>query len=119
MSENMFAAAEDIPQLIHQLVGAGSTCWIGGTGDSEFWTAQAMKVAQDAITRLNELGCRSVLMTDSLRDRVLRALFAAGVEVSHIGRVADTLIATLPELQPCPFCHLTHNECDCLRNTNA
>lgn len=58
MSENMFAAAEDIPQLIHQLVGAGSTCWIGGTGDSEFWTAQAMKVTQDAITRLNELGCR-------------------------------------------------------------
>ena len=54
----MFADAEDISQLIHQLVGAGSTCWIGGTGDREFWTAQAMKVAQDAITRLNELGCR-------------------------------------------------------------
>ena len=58
MSENMFAAAEDIPQLIHQLVGAGSTCWIGGTGDSEFWTAQARKVAEQAITRLNELGCQ-------------------------------------------------------------
>ena len=58
MSENMFAAAEDIPQLIHQLVGAGSTWWIGGTGDSEFWTAQARKVAEQAITRLNELGCQ-------------------------------------------------------------
>ena len=58
MSENMFAAAEDIPQLIHQLVGAGSTCWIGGTGDNEFWTAQARKVAEQAITRLNELGCQ-------------------------------------------------------------
>ena len=58
MSENMFAAAEDIPQLIHQLVGAGSTCWIGGTGDSEFWTAEARRVASHAIARLTELGCR-------------------------------------------------------------
>ena len=58
MSENMFAAAEDIPQLIHQLVGAGSTCWIGGTGDSEFWTDEARRVASHAITRLNELGCQ-------------------------------------------------------------
>lgn len=57
-------------------------------------------------------------LRDHLRNRLLRALFAAGVEVSHIGRVADTLIAVLPELQPCPFCHLPHNQCDCLRSTD-
>lgn len=33
-------------------------------------------------------------------------------------RVADVLICQLPELQPCPFCGLSHNRCDCLRTTN-
>jgi hypothetical protein len=28
---------------------------------------------------------------------------------------ADALILELPELQPCPFCGLSHYECDCLR----
>ena len=28
---------------------------------------------------------------------------------------ADAVIEALPELQPCPFCQLTHNRCDCLR----
>lgn len=71
MSENRFAEAEDIPQLIHQLVGAASTCWIGGTGDREFWTAEARKVAGEAITRLNELGrcgCVPVFPKDVAND---------------------------------------------------
>lgn len=58
MSENIFDECDDIPTLIHQLVGAASTCWIGGTGDREFWTAEARRVASQALTRLNELGCR-------------------------------------------------------------
>lgn len=33
-------------------------------------------------------------------------------------RIADVLISELPELQPCPFCGLSHNRCDCLRTTD-
>ena len=63
-----FAEAEDVPQLIHQLVGAASTCWIGGTGDREFWTSEARKVASEAITRLNELGCGCVPVFPKAKD---------------------------------------------------
>ena len=57
MSDNLFSDVEDIPQLIHQLVGLSSACWVGGT-TGEFDTTSALKAAADALTRLNELGCR-------------------------------------------------------------
>lgn len=57
MSENLFANVDDIPQLIHELVGLSSTCWVGGT-TGEFDTTLALKAASHALTRLNELGCR-------------------------------------------------------------
>ena len=58
MSDNIFDECEDIPTLIHQLVGLSSMCWQGGTGDSVFDTTLATKAASHALTRLNELGCR-------------------------------------------------------------
>lgn len=51
-----FDDAENVTELIHQLVGAGSTCWVGGTGDAEFDTTQALEVADAGINRLIELG---------------------------------------------------------------
>lgn len=75
-------------------------------------------------------------MTDNLRDRIAAVLVAHpdlisgkchGIEnpdeqFSHqdqwAAHVADVLIRELPELQPCPFCHLSHNRCDCLRTAN-
>lgn len=118
MSENRFAEAEDIPQLIYQLVGAASTCWIGGTGDKEFWTAEARKVAGEAITRLNELGCGCVpvfpkasQVPDSLRTRIAEVLGShrelpgvanprcrcgwMGTHKGHEGHQADAVIAEL------------------------
>jgi hypothetical protein len=60
MSDNIFSACEDIPTLIHQLVGVSSTCWQGGTGDAVFDTALATKTASHALTRLHELAHRYV-----------------------------------------------------------
>ena len=57
MSDNLFKECDDIHQLIHQLVGLSSVCWVGGT-TGEFDTTQALKAASHALTRLNELGCR-------------------------------------------------------------
>ena len=57
MSDNLFKECDDIHQLIHQLVGLSSLCWVGGT-TGEFDTTQALKAASHALTRLNELGCR-------------------------------------------------------------
>ena len=61
---------------------------------------------------------------DTLRTRIRD--IAHGVLVKPFGHaptaarfcadeIADTLILELPELQPCPFCGLSHYECDCLR----
>jgi hypothetical protein len=58
MSDNIFDECDDIPTLIHQLVGLSSMCWQGGTGDAVFDTVLAEKAASHALTRLNELGCR-------------------------------------------------------------
>ena len=57
MSDNIFDECDDIPTLIHQLVGLSSVCWKGGTGESVFDDALAAKAASHALTRLNELGC--------------------------------------------------------------
>jgi hypothetical protein len=53
---NMFQECESVTELIYQLVGAGSTCWVDGLGDNEFDTDAAKTAADDAINRLIELG---------------------------------------------------------------
>ena len=54
--QNRFKDADNVSELIRQLVGAGSTCWVGGTGDAVFDATEAQAVAEDAIDRLIELG---------------------------------------------------------------
>jgi hypothetical protein len=51
-----FDDAENVTELVHLIVGAGSMCWVGGTGAAEFDTEQALAVADDGINRLIELG---------------------------------------------------------------
>jgi hypothetical protein len=53
---NRFADAENVTELMYQVVGAGSTCWVGGTGSIVFDSTQAKEVADDGIARLVELG---------------------------------------------------------------
>ena len=55
MSDNLFADTDNIRQLIHQIVGLSSTCWVGGTGGLTFDSTLALKVADHALTRLAEL----------------------------------------------------------------
>lgn len=52
---NLFHDAEDIPALIYQLVGAGSTCWENLSGTGVFQDEKAKKFAEDALIRLEEL----------------------------------------------------------------
>ena len=72
-------------------------------------------------------------MTNTLRTRIAAVLCAHpdlisgkchGIEEPELqfdhqdkwaDHVADVLISELPELQPCPFCGLSHNKCGCLR----
>jgi hypothetical protein len=54
MSTN-FHDAENVTELIYQLVGAGSMCWVGGTGAAVFDDANAKAVADAGIDRLIEL----------------------------------------------------------------
>lgn len=51
-----FSETDNVTELIYQLVGAASTCWVGGTGDHQFDSTQAVVVADAAIERLIELG---------------------------------------------------------------
>jgi hypothetical protein len=67
LSENLFADAEDIPQVIHQLVGLSSVCW-DSPPTGVFDTAQAAKAAIHALNRLNELGCGVDEIRPALRD---------------------------------------------------
>jgi len=53
---NRFDDAENVTELIYQLVGAGSTCWHGGTGSAVFNDGEAARVAEDGIDRLIALG---------------------------------------------------------------
>lgn len=53
---NRFADAENVTELIYQLVGAGSGCWHGGTGQAVFDDGEAARVAEAGIDRLIELG---------------------------------------------------------------
>jgi hypothetical protein len=55
-SRNMFRGCENVTELVYQLVGAASTCWVDGTGDRVFDDADAKDVAEDGIARLIELG---------------------------------------------------------------
>lgn len=54
-----FSDAENITELVYQIVGAGSACWVGGTGQAEFDTTHAQAVAEAGIDRLIELGWAS------------------------------------------------------------
>ena len=56
MGVSRFADCENVTELIYQVVGAGSTCWVGGTGVIVFDSTQAKEVADDSIERLVELG---------------------------------------------------------------
>jgi hypothetical protein len=51
-----FSNAENVTELIYQLVGAGSMCWHGGTGSAVFDDQSARQIAQAGIDRLIELG---------------------------------------------------------------
>jgi hypothetical protein len=52
---NRFEQAKNVNELMYRLVGAASTCWVDGVLD----TARAIKVADDGINRLVELGWHS------------------------------------------------------------
>lgn len=54
-----FSQADNVTELIYQLAGAASTCWVGGTGDRLFDSVGAVEVADAAIERLIELGWAS------------------------------------------------------------
>lgn len=53
---NRFHDADTVTELLGMLVGAGSTCWIGGTGHLEFDSTEASKVVDEGVDRLIELG---------------------------------------------------------------
>lgn len=55
MAKNHFQNCSTIEQVIAQAVGAGSTCWVGGTGDAQFDSAKAVMVSDDAIERVMQI----------------------------------------------------------------
>lgn len=55
MAENMFADVGDTRQLIYQLVGLSSVCWVDKPPTGVFDSMLACKAAEDALNRLNEL----------------------------------------------------------------
>lgn len=54
-TSNRFARAETEDEVLGQMVGAGSTCWVGGTGDAEFDSTQAVQVIEHGAARLKEI----------------------------------------------------------------
>lgn len=52
---NTFHDANSLTELIFQLAGATSMCWVGGTGSLEFDSARARELSDAAIERLIEL----------------------------------------------------------------
>lgn len=53
---NRFQDAENVTQLVGQLIGAGSMCWVGGTGSASFDTDEAQRLTDEGVERLVELG---------------------------------------------------------------
>lgn len=53
---NRFEDAEDVTELIHQVIGAGSMCWENLSGAGVFDSTEAAKIGSDAVARLSELG---------------------------------------------------------------
>lgn len=53
---NRFREAENITELIYQMVGAASVCWVGGPGDKVFDDTAARETAEAGLARLAELG---------------------------------------------------------------
>lgn len=53
---NRFADVPTIAQVVGQAVGAGSTCWVGGTGDAQFDSNEALVIVSEATERIQQLG---------------------------------------------------------------
>lgn len=62
----MFDNVNDARELITQAVGAGSACWVGGTGSAEFDTTQAIAVADAAFQRLQAILAGLLAPTESV-----------------------------------------------------
>lgn len=58
---NRFAQATTLAEVVGQAVGAGSVCWVGGTGALEFDSTAATKVVEDALARIADLLLESSL----------------------------------------------------------
>lgn len=67
---NRFADAQDITAVVFQAIGAGSTCWVGGTGDLEFDSIEAKICGDHAVARINEI----------IHRRMVKALQSAWTE---------------------------------------
>lgn len=52
---NIFADAESVDELLSLMVGVGSVCWIGGTGDLKFDADLAVSVVAHGRARLEQL----------------------------------------------------------------
>ena len=52
---NIFADANSVDELLSLMVGAGSVCWVGGTGDLVFDSEMAIGVVAHGMARLEEL----------------------------------------------------------------
>jgi hypothetical protein len=53
--KNRFAEADSVQEVIGQAIGAGSTCWVGGTGAAEFDSDQAVQISAEATERIKTL----------------------------------------------------------------
>lgn len=52
---NRFSRASTVEELIGQAIGAGSVCWVGGTGPLEFDSREASQIVKETLARLAEL----------------------------------------------------------------
>lgn len=52
---NRFVQAKSVREVVFQAVGAGSACWVGGTGDLEFDSVEAERFAVEAMRRITEI----------------------------------------------------------------
>lgn len=66
---NRFAKAETEDEVLGMMVGAGSTCWVGGTGDIEFDSTQAVQVIEQGKARISEI--RSENLSRALEESAL------------------------------------------------
>lgn len=65
-----------LPEWIGQAIGAASTCWVGGTGDAEFDSAQAKHIADGLHAHVQKVIDGVIRGTRAERDRVQDTTFA-------------------------------------------